>query len=335
MRALRVACLTAGCADAARAIVAAVGVAAWTGLAMAQPYPAKPVRLVVGFAPGGATDILARSIAQKMSESWGQQAVVDNRPGASGMIAAETVAKASADGYTMLVASPGEIAINPHLYRKLAYDPARDYVGVTLAGVTPLVLVVHPSVPVRSVSELIRFARQRPGRITYASAGAGGAPHLATEFFKSLAGIELVHVPYKGGAQAVVAMLAGEVAVYFSGLPPAVPHVKTGRLRALAVTTSRRAQLAPDVPTFEESGLHGLDITNWFGVFVPAGTPPEVVSRIQAEIVRGLKLADVRDRLAAQGLEAIGSTPDELDRFVRAESAKYAKIIRAAGIQAD
>jgi tripartite-type tricarboxylate transporter receptor subunit TctC len=324
------------CAVGARAgITAAVLAGLWTGNAASQGYPAKPVRMVVGFAPGGATDILARSIAQKMSESWGQQAVVDNRPGASGMIAAEFVAKAAPDGHTLLVASPGEIAINPHLYRKISYDPTRDYIAVTLAGVTPLLLVVHPSVPARSVAELIRLARQKQGELTYASAGAGGAPHLAAEFFKSLARIDLVHVPYKGGAQAVVAMLAGEVAVYFSGLPPALPHVKTGRLRALAVTTSKRAPLAPDVPTFEESGLRGFDITNWFGVFVPAGTPPDIVSKIQAEIVRGLRLPDVRERLAAQGLEAIGSTPEELDRFVRAESAKYAKIINDAAIRAE
>jgi tripartite-type tricarboxylate transporter receptor subunit TctC len=201
--------------------------------------------------------------------------------------------------------------------------------------VTPLILVTHPSIPVKSVRELVQFARQRPGELTFASAGAGGAPHLAGEHLKSLTGINLVHIPYKGGAQAVTALLGGEVSLFFSGLPPAVPHVKTGRLRALAVTGPRRAPLAPGVPTFEESGLGKFDITNWFAVFVPAGTSREVIARLNAEIVRSLQMPDVRERLAAQGLEPLGGTPEELDRFAQAESARYAAIIRASGARAD
>lgn len=300
--------------------------------AFAQNYPERSLHILVGFAPGGAADVLARTIAQGLGERLGQSVIVENRPGASGMIAAEAVARAAPDGYTMLLASPGEIAVNPFLYKKMAYDPLRDLVPVTLAGNTPLILVVAPESPVHTVDDLVRLARSKPGQITYASAGAGSAPHLAGKYFELVTGTSLLHVPYKGGSQAITAMLAREVAIYFSGLPPAISQIRAGKLRAVAVTGSKRTSLAPDVPTFEELGIKGFDITNWFAVFMPAGTPAAIVKKDQSEIARVLSTPAAREHLAAQGLEAIGSTPEALDHFVRMQSAKYADLIKRAGI---
>jgi tripartite-type tricarboxylate transporter receptor subunit TctC len=301
--------------------------------ALAQSYPDKPLHIVVGFAPGGAADVLARTIAQGLGERLGQSVIVDNRPGASGMIAAETVAKAAPDGYTLLMASPGEIAVNPSLYKKMAYDPLRDLVPVTLAGDTPLILVVAPESPVHTVDDLVRLARSKPGEITYASAGAGSAPHLAGKYLELVTGTSMLHVPYKGGAQAITAMLSKDVAIYFSGLPPAIAQIRGGKLRAIAVTGAKRTPLAADVPTFEELGIKDFDITNWFGVFMPAGTPAAIVKKVQSEIARVLATPAAREHLAAQGLEAIGGTSDALDRFVHAQSTKYADLIKRAGIE--
>jgi len=300
---------------------------------LAQSYPDKPLHILVGFAPGGAADVLARTIAQGLGERLGQSVIVDNRPGASGMIAAETVARAAPDGYMLLMASPGEIAINPALYKKMAYDPLRDLTAVTLAGDTPLILVVAPDSPVRTVDDLVRLARGKPGEVTYASAGAGSAPHLAGKYLELVTGTSLLHVPYKGGAQAIAAMLSKDVAIYFSGLPPAIAQIRAGKLRAIAVTGPKRTPLAPNVPTFEELGIKDFDITNWFAVFMPAGTPPIIVNKVQSEIAHVLATPVAREHLAAQGLEAIGGTPEALDRFVRAQSAKYADLIKRAGIE--
>lgn len=307
-----------------------VGIAHGAG---AQTYPLKAIHIVIGFAPGGAADVLARTIAQGLSERWSQPVVVENRPGASGMIAAAAVARASPDGYSMLIASPGEIAVNPALYKTIAYDPLRDFIPVTLAGDTPLILLVDPQSPVRTVDDLVRLARSKPGEVTYASAGAGSAPHLAAKYLELLTGTSFLHVPYNGGSQAVAAMLSKDVAFYFSGLPPAVGQIRAGRLRAIAVTGPKRTLLAPDIPTFEELGLKDFDITNWFAVFMPAGTPKAIVAKAQSEIARVLAVPAVRERLAAQGLEAIGSTSEELDRFVHLQSSKYADLIKRGGIR--
>jgi tripartite-type tricarboxylate transporter receptor subunit TctC len=301
--------------------------------ALAHSYPDKPLHILVGFAPGGAADVLARTIAQGLGERLGQSVIVDNRPGASGMIAAETVAKAAPDGYTLLMASPGEIAVNPSLYKKMAYDPLRDLVPVTLAGDTPLILVVAPESPVHTVDDLVRLARSKPGEITYASAGAGSAPHVAGKYLELVTGTSMLHVPYKGGAQAITAMLSKDVAIYFSGLPPAIAQIRGGKLRAIAVTGAKRTPLAPDVPTFEELGIKDFDITNWFAVFMPAGTPAAIVKKVQSEIARVLATPAAREHLAAQGLEAIGGTSEALDRFVHAQSTKYADLIKRAGIE--
>ena len=309
-------------------LLAALGVPAF-----AQNYPERSLHILVGFAPGGAADVLARTIAQGLGERIGQSVIVENRPGASGMIAAEAVARAAPDGYTLLLASPGEIAVNPSLYKKRAYDPLRDLVPVTLAGNTPLILVVAPESPVHTVDDLVRLARSKPGEITYASAGAGSAPHLAGKYFELVTGTSLLHVPYKGGSQAIAAMLSRDVAIYFSGLPPAIAQIRAGKLRAVAVTGSKRTPLASDVPTFEELGIKGFDITNWFAVFMPAGTPAAIVKKVQSEIAHVLSTPSARKSLAAQGLEAIGSTPEALDRFVRMQSAKYADLIKRAGIE--
>jgi tripartite-type tricarboxylate transporter receptor subunit TctC len=302
-------------------------------LAVAQPYPSKPVHVIVGFAPGGAADVLARTIGQQVGQHWGQPVVVENRPGASGMIAAEAVAKANPDGYTMLLASPGEIAVNPHLYPKMTYDALHDLEPVTLAGDTPLILLVDPASPFHSVDDVVAYARKKPGEVSYASAGAGSAPHLAGKYLELLTGTSMLHVPYKGGSQAVAAMLAKEVTIYFSGLPPAIAQIRAGRLRALAVTGPKRSPLAPDVPTLDELGYKGFDITNWFAMFMPAGTPKAIVATAQTEIAAALERPDVRQRLAAQGLEAIGDTPEALARFVRAQSDKYADLIRRGNIR--
>jgi tripartite-type tricarboxylate transporter receptor subunit TctC len=313
-------------------IAAACGAAAQAG---AQPYPNKPVRVIVPYAPGGGTDLTARVVGAKVGEAFGQQVIVENRPGGAGMIGAELVAKAAPDGYTVLLATPAEMAINPHLFAKMTYQPERDLAPVSLAVSTPLILVVHPAMPVKSVKELVALARAKPGRITSASAGPGGVQHMALELLKMTAKVDIVHVPYKGAGPAIPDLIGGHVDMFFSGMPPAVPHVKSGKLRALAVTTPKRSPAAPDVPTMDEAGVTGFDINNWFAYFVPAGTPADVVARLNAEINRALRLQDVKDRLAPQGAETVGTTPEELARYVRSESEKYARLIRASGAKAD
>jgi tripartite-type tricarboxylate transporter receptor subunit TctC len=305
------------------------------GMAAAQTYPVKSIRVVVPFAPGGATDITGRLAAQKITEAWGQNMIIDNRPGASGMIGADIVAKAPSDGYTVLLGSTAELAINQHLYSKMAYSTEKDLAPVTLAAVTPLILVIHPSIPAKSVQELIRLAKARPGQLTYASAGTGGVQHLAGELLKTTAGINIIHVPYKGAGPAIGDLLGGQVSMFFSGMLPAIPHVKGGKLRALAVTTRTRSPAAPEVPTMAEAGVPGFDISNWFAYFVPAGTSREIVSKLSTELARVLKLPDVKEKLASQGAETVGDSPEQLGQFVRAESAKYAKLIKASGAKAD
>ena len=299
----------------------------------AQGYPAKSIRVVVPYAPGGTTDLTARLVGAKMQEALKQNVVVENRPGAGGVIGADIVAKAQPDGYALVLSTPAEIVILPHL-QKMPYNAERDLAPVSLAVLTPLMLVVHPSLPARSVREFVAIAKSRPGQLSYASAGSGGVQHLAGELLKITMKIDLIHVPYKGAGPVMSDLIGGHVASFFSGMPPAMPHVKSGRLRALAVTTVKRSPAAPEVPTMAEAGVPGFDISNWFAYFVPAGTPPVIVERLTAEINRSLKLPDVRERLASVGAEALGTAPEELAKFVRAESEKYARLIKLSGARA-
>lgn len=300
--------------------------------AQSAAYPAKPVRFIVPSAAGGGTDIIARAISLKLSEALGQQFVVDNRPGAGQMIGIELAARSPADGHTILMAA-STLAINPIMYKKVPYDPQRDFAPITQAATLANVLVVHPSLPVRSVAELIAYAKQHPGQLNFASAGIGTSPQMSIELLKSLAGIDMVHIPYKGTAPGVVDLLAGQVLVMAPNVLTALPHIKSGKLRALAVTSVKRSEGLPDVPTVAESGLPGYDSTQWYGVLAPAGTPRAVVVRLHDEIVRALRDADVGKRLAADGAEAVGSSPEEFAAFIKSESEKWAKVARAAGIK--
>jgi tripartite-type tricarboxylate transporter receptor subunit TctC len=309
--------------------------AAWSlalaaSAAVAQTYPSKSIRVVVPYAPGGATDLTGRVVGQKMTERFGQNVVVDNRPGAGGVIGADIVAKAPPDGYTMLLASPAEIAVLPHL-QKMPYHVERDLAPVSLASSTPLILVVHPSLPVKSVKQLIALVRARPGQLTYASAGTGGVQHLAGELLKITYQLDMVHVPYKGAGPVMPDLIGGHVPMFFSGMPPSMPHVRAGKLRALAVTSTRRSPAAPEVPTMAEAGVPNFVFTNWFAYFVPAGTPAAVIERLNGEINRALKLEEVKAKLATVGLETLGTGPEELGRFVREESEKFAKLIKLSG----
>jgi tripartite-type tricarboxylate transporter receptor subunit TctC len=304
------------------------------GAAGQTAYPAKPVRFVVPSSAGGGTDIIARSVAHKLSESLGQQFVVENRPGAGQMIGIELVAKSPADGYTLLMTA-STLAINPIMYKKVSYDPQRDFAPITQAASLPNVLVVHPSLPAKSVAELIALAKRQPGRINYASAGIGTSPQMSMELLKSMAKIDMVHIPYKGSAPGVVDLLAGQVTVMTPNVLTALPHIKSGRLRALAVTSAKRSEALPEVPTIAESGLPGYDSVQWYGVLAPAGTPREIVARLHVEIARALRAPDVRERLAADGAEPVGSSPEEFAAFIKSEIEKWARVASAAGIRAE
>jgi tripartite-type tricarboxylate transporter receptor subunit TctC len=303
--------------------------------AAAQGYPAKPVRIVNPFAPGGATDQLARLMAQKLTESWGQTVVVENRPGASGAIGMEAVAKSAADGYTLAIATQTTQAANPALYAKLPYDPARDFAPLTLAGSTPLALMVQPALGVTDLNGLIAYLKANPGKLTYASGGNGTSQHLATELLKSMTGTFIVHIPYKGAGPALTDFLGGQTNIMFDNLPTALPHVKSGKVRALAVSTAQRSALAPELPTLAESGLPGFDLATWFAFYAPAATPREVTGKVAGDMQRVLAQRDVRDRLLGVGVDVVGSTPEELARFQRVEQEKWAKIVRDSGAKVD
>src|SRR5882672_5373156 len=291
-------------------------------------YPARPVRFIVPSAAGGGTDIIARAISLKLAESLGQPFVVENRPGAGQMIGIELAARSPADGYTILMAA-STLAINPIMYKKVPYDPIRDFAPITQAATLPNVLVVQ------SVAELIAYAKAHPGRLNFASAGIGTSPQMSIELLKSMAGIDMVHIPYKGTSPGVVDLLAGQVSVMAPNLLTALPHIKAGKLRALAVTSAKRSEGLPDVPTIAESGLPGYDSTQWYGVLAPAGTLPAIVARLHGEIVRALRAPEVMQRLAADGAEPVGSSPEEFAAFIRSEIDKWAKVARAAGIRAE
>ena len=297
-----------------------------------QPYPARPVRLVVPSAPGGGTDITARVMAPKLGEFLGQQVVVENRAGAGTMIGGEVVARAAPDGYTLLMGI-STLAINPAMYKKVPYDALKDFAPITQAVSLPNILVTHPSLPVKTVKELIAFAKARPGQLQFASAGVGTNPHLAAELFLSMAGIRMLHVPYKGSGAGVIDVIAGHVPVMTPSILTGLPHAKAGRLRALGVTSARRAGGAPEVPTISEAGVPGYEAVQWFGVLAPAGTPRVVIERVHREAVRVLQAADVRERLQADGADPVASTPEEFAAFLRAETVKWAKVVKTVGIQ--
>jgi len=299
-------------------------------------YPAKPIRFVVPFPPGGPLDIMARGIAQKLQDAWGQPVVVDNRPGAGGGIGADLVAKSPGDGYTLLMGAVSTHAINPSLYAKIPYDPQKDFVPVALVAQVPNILVVNPGLPVQSVKELVAYARAKPGALSFGSGSTGSTGHLAGELFKAQAGVDMVHIPYKGGAPAMQDLLAGQTQLMFDNLANALPQVKAGKLRALAVTTAQRAPAVPELPTIAESGLPGFDLTTWFGVFVPAGTSPEAVAKLNAEIVKALASRELADRLAAMGtVPPERNTPERFATFVRSEADKYARVVKASGARVD
>jgi tripartite-type tricarboxylate transporter receptor subunit TctC len=303
-------------------------------LASAQDYPRKPVRMVIPYPPGGPTDILGRVVAQKLSERLGQQVVIENKPGASGMIGADLVAKSAPDGYTLL-ANASIHVINPSLYAKLRYDAIKDFAPVSLIAEVPLVLVVPPSLPVHSAQDLIKLAKSGTGKLNFASSGNAGAPHLAGEAFRIAAGVDMQHVPYKGSGPAIADLIGGQVQLMFDSLPSSISHIRSGKLRAVAVTTAKRSSALPVLPTVAESGLPGFDISTWYGVWAPAGTPKEIVARLSGEVAAIVKLPDVRERLTGLGAEPVGNSADEFAAYCRAELAKWAKIVKDSGARVD
>ena len=304
--------------------------------AQAQAYPARPIRFVVPYAPGGPLDLIARAIGQKLTEVTGQAVVVDNKPGAGGNIGADIVAKAAPDGYTIVMGAVATHAINPTLYPKIPYDPVKDFTPVAMVAVVPNVLVVNPALPVKSVKELIDFAKAKPSYLNFASGSTGSTGHLAGELFNALAGVQMVHIPYKGGAPAMADLLAGQVQLMFDNLANALPQVKAGKLRALAVTTAQRSAFAPDLPTLAEAGVPGFDLTTWFGIFLPGNAPRDIVLRLNTEINKALNAPDMKDRLEKMGAEPpANNTPERFAAFIKVEFDKYARVIKASGAKVE
>ncbi len=303
--------------------------------AYAQSYPTKPLRFVVPFAAGGGSDLVARTVAQKISEALGQSVIVDNRPGAAGTIGADLVAKSPPDGHTLLLGSNGPLAINPSLYAKLPYDAARDFAPVSLVTVMPFLLVTHPSLPVKSVKDLVALAKAKPGQLNYGSPGSGSTTHLANELLKSMTGMQITHIPYKGVAPAAIDLISGQLQMMSGDLSTLIPHVRSGKMRALAVTGTRRSSLLPDMPTVAESGVPGYAAHGWFGVLVPAAAPHAVIERLNAAIVKGLAANDARERLGALGGEVAASTPEQFGAFIATEAAKWSKLIKALGLKSE
>jgi tripartite-type tricarboxylate transporter receptor subunit TctC len=302
--------------------------------AISQTYPAKTIRMVAPFAAGGPVDITARIIAQKLTESWGQQVVVENRTGASGMIGAELVAKSAPDGYTLLVNSSIHVIV-PSLFGKMTYDPIHDFIPLTVVSTSPLLLVVTPTLPVKSVKEFIALAKARPGELNFASSGSGSSTHLTAELLKSMTGTRMTHVPYKGQSQALTDVISGQIPFMFNSLPPSIALISAGRLRALAITSAQRSSLLPGVPTFVESGYREFVTGSWYGVWSPAKTPDAVVARLSGELMRIVKLPDVRERIIQLGGEPVGDTPAEFDTFQKAEMARWARVVKESGAKAE
>lgn len=319
-------------------LAVAAAICAASSPAYAQPavaYPSKSIRMVVPFPPGGPTDLVARLIGQKLTERWGQQVIVENRAGAGGTIGAEFVARSAPDGYTLVMGSTANMAVNVTLFDKLSYDPVKDFAPVNLAAITPNLLVVNPVFPANNVTEFIAFAKARPGSINYATGGSGTPSHLAAELFKTMSGIQMNHVPYKGSIPALTDIMGGQVTLMFDSMASALPLVKSGKLKALAQTGSRRSAAVPDLPTISESGLPGYDVAGWFGVLAPAGTPRDIVNKLSAEIAQILSLPDVKARYALIGAEPGPASPDEFSRFIALEIGKWAKVIKDSGIKAE
>ncbi|MDB5809573.1 MAG: hypothetical protein JWN94_1695 [Betaproteobacteria bacterium] len=305
------------------------------GTVSAQAYPTKPIRMLIGFPPGGGTDIVGRIVAQKLGEALGQQVIADNRGGASGQLAAELVSKAAPDGYTIMMAHIAAISILPSLVSKLPYDAQKDFAPVSLSAIGPNLLVVHPSVPAKNVKELIALARSRPGQLQYASPGAGTVQHLAGELFKLQARVDILHVPYKGSGQSIVDLIAGHVHMDFDSVPPVINHVRQGKLRALAVTSAKRFSLLPDMPTIEEAGVPGFDMSTWWGIVAPSGVSKDIIARLNGEMIKAIRQPDVKEKIAGVGAETVGNTPEEFAAYIRTETEKYARIVKAASIRLD
>lgn len=313
-----------------------LAVCAWSCACAAQaaePYPARPIRLVVPYSPGGNTDVFARLIAQRLTQAWGQQVVVDNRAGGNTLIGTELVARSIADGYTIMLTTL-TFTVSPSLYKKLPYDTLKDFTPITLAVKLPNVLVVHPSVPAKSLKELIQHAKANPGKLNYASTGSGTSPHLSMELLKTMAGIDLVNIPYKGGAPAMADLMGGQISAQFIGLSVAIPHIKSGKLRALAVTSAKPSSVAPDIPPVGET-VPGYELDAWFGVFGPGGMPAPLVQRLQEEIAKILRSPDFKEHLVSLGAEPVGSTSRQFSAHIKSEIAKYAQIVKSTGILAE
>ena len=300
------------------------------GCAVAQPYPSKPIRYIVGYTPAGTADQLARAVGGKIAQAWGQQVIVENRPGAGTNIGTELAAKSPPDGYTLFMPTVAN-AINPTLYAKLTYDPIRDFAYVINFAKVPGIVVCHPSVPVKNAKELIALAKANPNALRHGSTGIGSPHHLAAEIFKTMAGVKMIHVPYKGASPAIIDVVAGHIEIYFGAMVSTIPHVKSGRLRALGVTSSKRVAAAGDTQTLDEQGLKGFETGSWFGMAVPTGTPREIIMRLHAESVKAIAAPDIRDRMMAEGAEFVGDTPEQFTAFVKSEIAKWAKAVRASG----
>ena len=320
---------------AAGAALIAASVPALAQTDAAAGYPRKPVRLIVPFPPGGGTDILARPIAQKLTERWGQQVIVDNRAGAGGTIGADLTAKSPPDGYAFMLGTNGTHGINQSLYRSLPYDTLRDFTPITLVAIAPNILVVHPSVPVKSVRELLALAKAKPGALNYATPGNGTPPHLAAEIFKSMAAVDLTHVPYKGAGPAVIDLLSGQMQLMFANAPVVLPHIRAGKLRSLATTSAKRLSILSDFPTIAESGLPGYEADTWYGMFGPAGMPAPLLDKINQDVVRVLTLPEIKQLFAGQGAEVSTNTPVQFAAVLKTEVAKWAKIIKQTGIHVD
>ncbi len=328
----RVRALSQRCAAGLLHAIVAIAFACGATAAIAQAYPARPVRLVVPFAPGGGNDTLARILAQKLSASLGEQVIVDNRPGAGGITGTESVARAAPDGYTLLLGFVGPLTMSPGM-RKVGYDPVRDFAPISLVAQGYQVLAVNPAVPARTVQELVALAKEKPGQFNYASGGQGTPLHLVPELFKIAAGVDIVHVPYKGSGPAAAAVLAGDAQMMFGAMVATVPLVKAGRLRVLAVSSPQRLAALPDVPTLVESGYPGVEASSWYGILAPRGTPAPIIERLHAEIARAVASPDYRETLARQGQDAESTTPDAFARFIAAELEKWTRVVRAANIK--
>ncbi|MGZ5232971.1 MAG: Bug family tripartite tricarboxylate transporter substrate binding protein [Burkholderiales bacterium] len=316
-------------------VAAALACAAISGSLHAQAYPTKPVRWLVPFPPRGGTDVISRALAQKLTEAWGQQVIADNRPGSGGTIGLAAAAKLPADGYNIVLGQLANVAIAPALYAKLPYDPVKDFTPVTLALTSPLILVAHPSLPAKNVRELIALAKAKPDSVTFGSPGNGTTGHLGTEIIKTAGGVKMTHIPYKGASPAFTGLLSGEISVYMSSIQPAIPMLNAGRVRALGVTSAKRMATLPNVPTISESGLPGYEVTNWYGVMMPAGVPKDVLTKIHGDLVKVLKMPDVQQRFQSEGGDTTSNTPEQFAAFIKTEIAKWGKAVRESGAKVD